>query len=52
MGRRWMMAISAAVTGVFLFAYVGVNSPSADLAFSCVTSLLGNFGETAIMADV
>ncbi|KAI1833058.1 hypothetical protein DTO027I6_9305 [Penicillium roqueforti] len=48
MGRRWMMSISAAVTGVFLFAYVGVNTPSADLAFSCVTSLLGNF-EYAIM---
>ncbi|KAJ6185145.1 hypothetical protein N7519_006446 [Penicillium mononematosum] len=48
MGRRWMMATSAAVAGVFLFAYVGVNSPSADLAFSCITSLLANF-EYAIM---
>lgn len=45
MGRRWMMGISAVVTGVFLFAYVGVNTPSADLAFSCITSLLANFGE-------
>ncbi|KAJ6098595.1 hypothetical protein N7467_000130 [Penicillium canescens] len=48
LGRRWMMGISAVVTAVFLFAYVGVNSPAADLAFSCITSLLGNF-EYAIM---
>ncbi|CAG8307858.1 unnamed protein product [Penicillium salamii] len=48
LGRRWMMGISAVVTAVFLFAYVGVNSPSADLAFSCITSLLANF-EYAIM---
>ncbi|KAJ5528516.1 hypothetical protein N7527_001909 [Penicillium freii] len=48
MGRRWMMGISAVVTGVFLFAYVGVNTPSADLAFSCITSLLASF-EYAIM---
>jgi hypothetical protein len=45
LGRRWMMGISAVVTAVFLFAYVGVNSPSADLAFSCITSLLANFGK-------
>lgn len=43
-GRRWMMGISAIITGVFLFAYVGVNSPTSSLAFSCVTGLLGNFG--------
>ncbi|CAG8217498.1 unnamed protein product [Penicillium olsonii] len=48
LGRRWMMGISAVVTAVFLFAYVGVNSPSANLAFSCITSLLANF-EYAIM---
>jgi hypothetical protein len=45
LGRRWMMGISAAVTGVFLFAYVGVNTPTSSLAFSCVTSLLANFGK-------
>lgn len=44
LGRRYMMGISAVVTAVFLFAYVGVNNSSANLAFSCVTSLLANFG--------
>ena len=44
LGRRWMMGGSAIVTGIFLFAYVGVDTPTADLAFSCVTGLLGNFG--------
>ncbi|KAJ5321136.1 hypothetical protein N7476_004138 [Penicillium atrosanguineum] len=48
LGRRWMMSISAVITAVFLFAYVGVDSTAADLAFSCVTSLLANF-EYAIM---
>ncbi|KAJ5157497.1 glucose transporter, partial [Penicillium canariense] len=48
LGRRYMMGISAVVTAVFLFAYVGVNNSAASLAFSCVTSLLGNF-EYAIM---
>ncbi|KAJ5326257.1 uncharacterized protein N7506_009359 [Penicillium brevicompactum] len=48
LGRRWMMGGSAVVTAVFLFAYVSVTSPSADLAFSCITSLLANF-EYAIM---
>ncbi|KAL4866540.1 hypothetical protein BDV12DRAFT_210376 [Aspergillus spectabilis] len=47
-GRRWMMGISAIVTGVFLFAYVGVKTPTASLAFSCITGLLGNF-EYAVM---
>ncbi|KAL4812481.1 hypothetical protein BDW67DRAFT_178717 [Aspergillus spinulosporus] len=47
-GRRWMMGISSIVTGVFLFAYVGVQTPTSSLAFSCVTGLLGNF-EYAIM---
>ncbi|KAL4782315.1 hypothetical protein BJX76DRAFT_369220 [Aspergillus varians] len=47
-GRRWMMGISAIVTGVFLFAYVGVSTPTASLAFTCVTGLLGNF-EYAVM---
>lgn len=44
LGRRWMMGISSIVTGVFLFAYVGVETPKASLAFSCITGLLGNFG--------
>lgn len=45
LGRRWMMGISAVVTAVFLFAYVGVSSPTSSLAFSCITGLLANFGE-------
>jgi hypothetical protein len=44
LGRRWMMGISAIITGVFLFAYVGVTTQVASLAFTCVTGLLGNFG--------
>ncbi|KAI9926966.1 hypothetical protein AWENTII_010799 [Aspergillus wentii] len=48
LGRRWMMAISSVVTGVFLFAYVGVSDETSSLAFSCVTSLLANF-EYAVM---
>ncbi|KAJ5364383.1 glucose transporter [Penicillium cataractarum] len=48
LGRRYMMGLSAAVTAVFLFAYVGVNNSAASLAFSCITSLLANF-EYAIM---
>lgn len=47
-GRRYMMGISAAITGVFLFAYTGATTPAGDLAFACVTGLLGNF-EYAIM---
>jgi len=44
LGRRWMMGISATVTAVFLFAYVTVKNPTSSLAFSCITSLLANFG--------
>ncbi|PWY69071.1 Clavaminate synthase-like protein [Aspergillus heteromorphus CBS 117.55] len=44
LGRRWMMGISSIVTGVFLFAYVGVSNPTSSLAFACVTGILGNFG--------
>ncbi|PYH80965.1 Clavaminate synthase-like protein [Aspergillus uvarum CBS 121591] len=47
-GRRWMMGLSSVVTGVFLFAYVGVSNPTSSLAFACVTGMLGNF-EYAIM---
>ncbi|KAE8153019.1 hypothetical protein BDV25DRAFT_169567 [Aspergillus avenaceus] len=48
LSRRRMMGISAIVTAVFLFAYVGVKSPTSSLAFSCITSLLANF-EYAMM---
>jgi hypothetical protein len=48
LGRRWMMSISAIVTAVFLYAYVGVDSTASDLAFSCITSLLANFGKKGI----
>lgn len=43
LGRRWSMGISAIVTGIFLFAYTAATTPDANLAFSCVTGLLGNF---------
>ncbi|KAK0385406.1 hypothetical protein NLU13_7882 [Sarocladium strictum] len=48
LGRRWMMAISAALTGVFLFAYTSVDSKASDIGFQCATAILGNF-EYAIM---
>ncbi|RFU26387.1 hypothetical protein B7463_g9954, partial [Scytalidium lignicola] len=47
-GRRGMMGASAIITGVFLFTYTAARTSAADLAFSCVTGLLGNF-EYAIM---
>ncbi|KAH8664604.1 major facilitator superfamily domain-containing protein [Xylariales sp. PMI_506] len=48
LGRRWMMALSAALTGVFLFAYTAVNSEASDIGFQCASGILGNF-EYAIM---
>ncbi|KAK6077944.1 membrane transporter [Seiridium cupressi] len=48
LGRRWMMAISAILTGVFLFAYTAVRSEASDIGFQCATGILGNF-EYAIM---
>lgn len=45
LGRRWMMAISAVLTGVFLFAYTAVGTEAADIGFQCATGILGNFGE-------
>lgn len=42
-GRRWAMGASAIVTGVFLFGYTAATTTSTDLAFNCVTSVLGNF---------
>ncbi len=43
-GRRWMMAASAVLTGVFLFAYTTVETGAADVGFQCATAILGNFG--------
>ena len=37
------MGGSAILTGVFLFAYTAVQTSAANLAFNCVTGLLGNF---------
>lgn len=37
LGRRWMMAISAVLTGVFLFAYTAVRSEASDIGFQCAT---------------
>ncbi|RVX66123.1 hypothetical protein B0A52_10057 [Exophiala mesophila] len=48
LGRRYMMGISAIITGVFLFSYTAARSPTADLAFTCISGLWGNF-EYAIM---
>lgn len=45
LGRRWMMALSAILTGVFLFAYTSVGTEAADIGFQCATAILGNFGE-------
>ncbi|TEA11007.1 Major facilitator-type transporter hxnZ [Colletotrichum sidae] len=47
-GRRWMMAGSAVLTGVFLFAYTAVGTEAADIGFQCATAILGNF-EYAVM---
>lgn len=41
LGRRWMMAISAVLTGVFLFAYTAVRSEASDIGFQ-VRSLVPN----------
>lgn len=43
-GRRWMMAGSAVLTGVFLFAYTSVRSQASDIGFQVATAILGNFG--------
>lgn len=47
-GRRWMMAISAVLTGVFLFVYTVAGTQAADIGFQCATGILGNF-EYAVM---
>ena len=43
-GRRWMMGMSAIVTGIFLFSYASVKTAAASLAFACITGMLANFG--------
>ncbi|KAK5046614.1 hypothetical protein LTR84_007375 [Exophiala bonariae] len=48
LGRRYMMGISAIITGVFLFSYTAARTPAANLAFTCISGLWGNF-EYAIM---
>lgn len=44
LGRRYVMVISAIVTGVFMFAYTAARTPEANLAFTCVTGMVGNLG--------
>lgn len=46
LGRRWMMALSSVLTGVFLFAYTAVGTEAADIGFQCATGILGNFGKS------
>lgn len=45
LGRRWMMALSSILTGVFLFAYTAIGTQAADIGFQCATAILGNFGK-------
>lgn len=46
LGRRWMLGASAIVSGIFLFAYTAAENRAGDLAFSCITGLFGNFGQS------
>ncbi|KAK0645167.1 putative MFS-type transporter PB1E7.08c [Lasiodiplodia hormozganensis] len=48
LGRRYVMAISAVITGIFLFAYTAAKTPDANLAFSAITGMVGNL-EYAIL---
>lgn len=48
-GRRWMMAGSAVLTGVFLFAYTSVRSPASGIGFQVATAVLGNFGTSCVI---
>lgn len=45
LGRRWMMALSSVLTGIFLFAYTAIGTQAADIGFQCATAILGNFGK-------
>lgn len=48
LGRRWMMALSAILTGVFLFLYTLAKTEAADIGFQCATAILGNFGKFSL----
>lgn len=48
LGRRWMMALSSILTGVFLFAYTAIGTQAADIGFQCATAILGNFGKLPV----
>lgn len=43
LGRRWMMAVSSVLTGVFLFASISVRNEASDIGFQCAVAILGNF---------
>ncbi|KAF5005661.1 hypothetical protein FDECE_7917 [Fusarium decemcellulare] len=43
LGRRYVMALGAVATGVFLFAYTAARSSSANLAFSSISGMIANF---------
>ncbi|ETN36238.1 uncharacterized protein HMPREF1541_08515 [Cyphellophora europaea CBS 101466] len=42
LGRRYSMTVSAIVAGIFLMAYTRATSEAMNVAFNCVTSVLGN----------
>lgn len=48
LGRRWMMALSAVLTGIFLFIYTTAKTEAADIGFQCATGILGNFGKSLL----
>ena len=45
LGRRYIMAIAAVATGIFLMAYTTARSSASSLAFSCVLGFVGNLGK-------
>jgi hypothetical protein len=49
LGRRWMMALSAILTGIFLFLYTLAKTEAADIGFQCATGILGNFGMSSAL---
>lgn len=46
LGRRYVMALGAVVTGAFLFAYTAARTPGANLAFSSISGLVANIGNS------
>ncbi|GME33567.1 MFS general substrate transporter [Neofusicoccum parvum] len=50
LGRRYVIAISAVATGVFLFSYTAVRTPAANLALSSITGLVGNLEYATLFA--